>query len=71
MDEESIVWPTDLLQYENSPNLDQQWTNMSDPHFMVWMKVAGLPNFRKLYGIINQELVPGTYTVTVNISIKI
>jgi len=25
------------------------------------MRTAGLPTFRKLYGVINQDLEPGTY----------
>lgn len=34
-------------------------------HFIVWMRTAGLPNFRKLFGRIDKDLQPGTYTVTV------
>jgi hypothetical protein len=34
-------------------------------HFIVWMRTAGLPNFRKLFGKINTNLLKGTYTVTV------
>jgi hypothetical protein len=29
------------------------------------MRTAGLPNFRKLFGVINQDLTPGTYKVLV------
>ena len=34
-------------------------------HFMVWMRTAGLPNFRKLFGKIDQDLPAQTYYVTV------
>jgi len=37
-----------------------------DPHFVVWMRSAGLPAFRKLFGTIDQELEPGTYTIRVS-----
>jgi len=37
-----------------------------DQHFVVWMRSAGLPNFRKLYAKIDEELAPGTYTVEVS-----
>lgn len=37
-----------------------------DQHFMVWMRCAGLPNFRKLYAVIRTPLPAGTYTVTVS-----
>lgn len=29
-------------------------------HLMVWMRVAGLPNFRKLWGKVDQRLAAGT-----------
>jgi len=45
---------------ENFPQLE----NME--RFQVWMRVAGLPNFRKLYGQNKNEGLPkGTYTVTI------
>ena len=34
-------------------------------HFIVWMRTAGLPSFRKLYGVINQDLNPGTYSLDI------
>lgn len=34
---------------------------MEDEHFIVWMRTAGLPNFRKLWGRIQETLVAGTY----------
>lgn len=37
-----------------------------DQHFMVWMRAAGLPNFRKLFAVINEPLAVGTYTVSVS-----
>ena len=30
-------------------------------HFIVWMRTAGLPNFRKLWGKITEDLQPGEY----------
>jgi LEM3 (ligand-effect modulator 3) family / CDC50 family len=29
------------------------------------MRTAGLPNFRKLYGKIENDILPGTYVVTI------
>eukprot|EP00002_Diphylleia_rotans_P026257 TRINITY_DN5221_c0_g2_i1.p1 TRINITY_DN5221_c0_g2~~TRINITY_DN5221_c0_g2_i1.p1 ORF type:complete len:330 (-),score=64.38 TRINITY_DN5221_c0_g2_i1:345-1334(-) len=34
--------------------------------FIVWMRTAGLPKFKKLYRIIDQSLEPGDYTLTIN-----
>jgi hypothetical protein len=42
------------------------WTKPStsfgvqDEHFIVWMRTAGLPSFRKLYGRIDRDLSAGT-----------
>ena len=30
------------------------------------MRISGLPNFRKLWGKINNNLYPGEYTITIN-----
>ena len=34
-------------------------TVAEDEHFVVWMRVASLPRFRKLYGILNEDLTKG------------
>jgi len=42
---------------------------MESEHFIVWMRVSGLPHFRKLWGKINNGLKAGTYRITINNSI--
>jgi hypothetical protein len=32
---------------------------------MVWMRIAALPNFRKVWGRINSEVSPGIYNLTI------
>jgi len=34
-------------------------------HFIVWMRTAGLPNFRKLWGTITDDLPAGEYTLKI------
>jgi hypothetical protein len=35
--------------------------DVEDEDFIVWMRTAALPNFRKLHRIINSTMVAGTY----------
>lgn len=65
---DDIAWTTDVGKFSNIKDLptgvnsyeEIQWLNMEDPRFIVWMRNAGLPNFRKLYGVIEDDLKAGT-----------
>lgn len=75
IDEKGIAWESDkefkfklltggdskIANYTNN-----YWMDVTNEHFIVWMRTAGLPNFRKLWGKINQRLEPGNYTVVIN-----
>lgn len=37
-------------------------------HFIVWMRTAATPDFRKLWGKIHEDLEPGTYRVIITTS---
>jgi len=55
IDFSDIAWASDVeYKFKNLPGAqkDKQWIDIEDPHFIVWMRTAGLPNFRKLYGEI-------------------
>ena len=74
IDEKNIAWGADKEKlFKNVKVKDKeddyykkvQWVNMEDEHFIVWMRPSLLPNFRKLYGRIHQDLEKGTYQVTV------
>jgi hypothetical protein len=39
---------------------------VEDEHFMVWMRTAGLPTFRKLYAKIDTQLTKGSYEIEVS-----
>jgi len=39
---------------------------VEDEHFAVWMRAAGLPQFRKLWARIHTPLEPGTYSIRVS-----
>ncbi|CAJ1035047.1 LEM3 (ligand-effect modulator 3) family / CDC50 family, putative [Leishmania lindenbergi] len=38
----------------------------TDEDLMVWARVASLPKFRKLYRVIDEDLVPGTYLMRIH-----
>ena len=55
LNEKDIAWKADKeLKYKNV-DLKKQWIDMTDEHFIVWMRPAGLPNFRKLWGRITER----------------
>ena len=59
INENNIAWDKDKELFKNS-DLSKQWINIEDEHFIVWMRPAGLPDFRKLWGRIeNRDLKKG------------
>jgi hypothetical protein len=67
INETGIAWQSDVdLKYKYPQNKQKLWTDTKNEHFMVWMRPAGLPNFRKLWGRIQEDLEPGTYTLKIN-----
>lgn len=68
INETGIAWQSDIdMKYEFPKENPEKklWTNTTNEHFMVWMRPAGLPNFRKLWGRINEDLEAGTYTIII------
>ena len=66
--------PSDVLPPPNwalsYPNGYTEFPDLaSDEHFQVWMRVAALPTFRKLWARNDKEVMTGgRYSVTVNMS---
>jgi hypothetical protein len=57
---------TNKYKYKRSDNSEEiQWTDPEDEHFMVWMRLAGAPDFRKLWGKIDNNISKGTYKVQI------
>lgn len=46
--------------YETYPNIISPLEHVTNEHFIVWMRVATRPSFRKLYGYIEQTIPAGT-----------
>lgn len=64
-DTSTYVYLDELPQYSDiltaPPSSDPQaaGTGVLNEHFVVWMRTAGLPTFRKLYGRIEEDLQQG------------
>lgn len=55
--------------YETYPEIISPLEGVTNEHFVVWMRTATQPTFRKLYGWINQPIEKGTnltFEVTAN-----
>jgi len=68
IDENNISWNVDrTYKFKQADKWDDnQWMNVTDEHFIVWMRLSGLPNFRKLWGVINTDLKIGVYDLYIN-----
>ena len=64
-----IAWESDSDKKFKNPPADAKGIRViqdfEDEDFIVWMRTAGLPNFKKLYRIIDQDITPGTYQIQI------
>jgi len=69
MKKRGIAWSSDVDHKFLNPATDAPGirviADIQDEDFIVWMRTAGLPTFRKLYRIINVDLQPGSYVVEI------
>ncbi len=55
--------------YETYPNMISPLEHVTNEHFVVWMRVATRPQFRKLYGYIEQTIPEGTqFSIDINLN---
>lgn len=59
-----IAWPSDLQKYSIT-NKSLMWYDITNERFMNWMRIAAMPNFRKLWGRILADVPVGNYTVQI------
>ena len=59
--------------YESFSNIVNPIEGVKNEHFIVWMRTAGLPNFRKLYGILPYDFKAGeslTFSIICNFEVS-
>lgn len=73
INKQNIAWQSDIdNKFKNLPAdsgkdwTKVQWTDVENEAFIVWMRTAGLPNFRKLYGKLDKDLDAGTYNLIID-----
>ena len=67
LQKQGIAWPSDLDKFHNQPAGVagiRVIPDVTDEDFIVWMRTAALPTFKKLYRVINEDMT-GDYTVAV------
>jgi hypothetical protein len=60
-----ITWPSDLKNFAKG-NSSVMWYNVTEERFINWVRIASMPNFRKLWGRIEGSLNKGMYTIEIN-----
>jgi hypothetical protein len=59
--------------YETFPDIISPIEGVENQHFINWMRTAGLPSFRKLYGIIDSDFSAGdivSFNVSLNFEVR-
>ena len=54
--EDNIARKSDKKKYKSIYDSKKHWINMSDEHFLVWMRPSPFQNFTKLWGRIEEDL---------------
>ena len=60
VNETGIAFGKDRDLFKKNYNMDKQWMDLTNEHFIVWMRPSGLPNPKKVWGRIDQDLESGT-----------
>ncbi len=52
--------------FKKSGNGDDQWTDVTNERFMMWMRAPLRSNFYTLWGVIDQDLDQGLYKLDIS-----
>ena len=66
IESKGIAWKNDIKRFKRAEEYEKiQWIDVEDERFIVWMRPAGLPTFRKLWGKIKMTLEKGEYDLVI------
>jgi hypothetical protein len=68
IDEDGIAWDAETDRRFKRLDDDwetEQWLDVEDEHFIVWMRTSAFPLVRKMWGKIDDDLDKGTYKITI------
>jgi hypothetical protein len=67
INETDITYDTDRkITFKQPPNADKtQWVDVTNEHFMIWMHTETFSGFKKIWGRIENDLLPGEYMIHV------
>ena len=66
IESKGIAWKNDIKRFKRAEDYKKiQWIDVEDERFIVWMRPAGLPTFRKLWGKIKMTLEKGEYDLVI------
>lgn len=51
----------DYMYRRASDYIESQWIDVENEHFMVWMRMETFPEFKKIWGRIDVDLIAGVY----------
>lgn len=68
INETNIANPYDVqYMYKQASNANQtQWIDVTNEHFIVWMSMETLVDFKKKWGRIDGNILPGNYTLNIS-----
>ncbi len=70
-DELGIAWEIDKDIRVKNMNVsglnwtDYQWIDVTNEHFVIWIRTAGVPHFRNKYLTVYEDMQPGYYTIQI------
>ena len=54
--------------FKRNENPNNQWIDVENEHFIIWMNIELFSDFIKRWGYIDKDLDPGNYLVEIEVN---